>query len=176
MRRWFRALTCTTLLVILIGLIALRLAHKEFEFLCSLDNDKLRFLVNPEEIFGGTNLSATRRPLAAMHLGPHAADVTIFKIAGSMQRTLIYRRSAGFRVGSNYYGIKSFGVSMTGKYVQVPTWFLEVACASYPAWLILSWSLTCLARTRSAVKVCRKCGYNLAGLTEPKCPECGTQF
>jgi hypothetical protein len=24
--------------------------------------------------------------------------------------------------------------------------------------------------------VCRKCGYNLTGLTEPRCPECGTPF
>lgn len=24
--------------------------------------------------------------------------------------------------------------------------------------------------------VCEKCGYNLTGLTEPRCPECGTPF
>ena len=24
--------------------------------------------------------------------------------------------------------------------------------------------------------VCPTCGYNLTGLTEPRCPECGSQF
>ena len=23
---------------------------------------------------------------------------------------------------------------------------------------------------------CKSCGYNLKGLTEPRCPECGTEF
>ncbi|MCH8852005.1 MAG: hypothetical protein IID41_05065 [Planctomycetes bacterium] len=23
---------------------------------------------------------------------------------------------------------------------------------------------------------CRQCGYHLRGLTEPRCPECGTEF
>jgi len=26
------------------------------------------------------------------------------------------------------------------------------------------------------VEICIKCGYDLHGLTEPRCPECGTPF
>ena len=29
---------------------------------------------------------------------------------------------------------------------------------------------------KQGVKICVKCGYNLHGLTEPRCPECGTPF
>ena len=33
-----------------------------------------------------------------------------------------------------------------------------------------------LARANADALVCPTCGYNLTGLREPRCPECGTQF
>ena len=52
--------------------------------------------------------------------------------------------------------------------IGIPLFKLERVC------------LRCGARFRSkrvrSYRVCWKCGYNLTGLTEPRCPECGTAF
>src|SRR4051794_5727084 len=57
--------------------------------------------------------------------------------------------------------------------------------AAPTAWLIATvwiWRETPVesaARTRarpSEAIVCPRCGYNLTGLTEARCPECGTQY
>jgi hypothetical protein len=34
----------------------------------------------------------------------------------------------------------------------------------------------CLSASRGGRSICRECGYDLRGLTEPRCPECGTRF
>lgn len=52
-------------------------------------------------------------------------------------------------------------------------WFLSAAFGLYPALLFLRF-LRQTRRDRSGF--CDKCGYNLTGLTEPRCPECGKEF
>jgi predicted amidophosphoribosyltransferase len=29
---------------------------------------------------------------------------------------------------------------------------------------------------KRGIPICRRCAYNLTGLSEPRCPECGTSF
>jgi hypothetical protein len=59
-----------------------------------------------------------------------------------------------------------------------------------PAWAIVLWLVSTVFIWRESVAeraarlgasgrdgiVCPTCGYNLTGLKEPRCPECGTQF
>ena len=40
----------------------------------------------------------------------------------------------------------------------------------------LVWMRACLRRMRLMEGICARCGYNLTGLTEPRCPECGEAF
>lgn len=50
-------------------------------------------------------------------------------------------------------------------------WPFHVACVVFAAralWL--------LRRDQHVPGHCRRCGYNLTGLTEARCPECGTRF
>lgn len=60
-------------------------------------------------------------------------------------------------------------------FLEIPFWMLLILVAAYP---IIS--LLCAPRRKRGWRLehglCLKCGYNLAGLTEPRCPECGTQF
>ena len=63
-----------------------------------------------------------------------------------------------------------------------------ITAVSFPHWMLLSvlgilamplWAMALrLARRRfrHARELCVGCGYNLHGLTEPRCPECGTPF
>lgn len=47
-----------------------------------------------------------------------------------------------------------------------PLFLFLVVATSVLWWLVPSYPPGC----------CRKCGYNLRGLTEPRCPECSTEF
>lgn len=59
--------------------------------------------------------------------------------------------------------------------IEVPLWMPSLAFATYPAFVFLMRS----RRRRSYRRrhgLCIECGYNLTGLPEPRCPECGREF
>ncbi|UCC30822.1 MAG: hypothetical protein JSU86_00815 [Phycisphaerales bacterium] len=51
-------------------------------------------------------------------------------------------------------------------------WYVGVVLAFCPSITFVRGSLQC--RRRQKRGLCVKCGYNLTGLPEPRCPECGT--
>ncbi len=55
--------------------------------------------------------------------------------------------------------------------VSLPLWLLLLVLAAPTAYL---WHRD--RRFRFPSGHCQQCGYNLHGLTEPRCPECGTGF
>ena len=57
---------------------------------------------------------------------------------------------------------------------RVPTvyWVVGVAFLAYAC---VGWALHCVANLQGDGETrCRKCRYILRGITEPRCPECGT--
>ena len=56
-----------------------------------------------------------------------------------------------------------------------PFWLLFLGCVAV---LIYDHFVrkTSLHRKRRERNKCETCGYNLTGLTEPRCPECGSAF
>lgn len=71
------------------------------------------------------------------------------------------------------WGNLSPGVLMTGFLVlTVPWWVLIPGVIVYGGGVYLVWR-----RVRQPEPGhCRECGYNLTGLPEARCPECGTNF
>lgn len=59
------------------------------------------------------------------------------------------------------------------KVVAVSMWWLIIATSIYPA---LACGVVIRLLNRKAARKCLCCGYRLHGLTEPRCPECGTPF
>ena len=59
-------------------------------------------------------------------------------------------------------------------FVFLPLWLIFPILAAYPAIALIRGPLRLRHRRRKGV--CLKCGYNLAGLPEPRCPECATEF
>ena len=57
--------------------------------------------------------------------------------------------------------------------LDVPLWFPFVIFAFYPILAFIRGPLRRYRRRKRAL--CVRCGYNLTGLTEPRCPECGTE-
>jgi len=55
----------------------------------------------------------------------------------------------------------------------LPMWFTSLLLVAYP---IVALVREIRRRRRRRRGFCRKCGYNLTGLSEPRCPECGTPF
>lgn len=175
LRQTFGLLACAVLMLLAAGLLMIQVTSRQYEVLCVRDVGNLRFLLNPQEIFGGTILSLNHRPVFAIHLGPAAADLEVFKVADIGQRTLIRRRTSYFEVDKNYYGTDSFGMSVIGTYFQAPFWFLYAVLLSYPVLLLLKRTLF-HTLIKTLPNLCVKCGYNLSGLTDQRCPECGTSF
>ena len=54
-----------------------------------------------------------------------------------------------------------------------PFWIPVLLLAAYPILVLIK---TIRRRLRPKPGLCSKCGYNLTGLPEPRCPECGTEF
>jgi hypothetical protein len=58
--------------------------------------------------------------------------------------------------------------------VLVSVWLPVIALATYPVIVFIRGPLRRRRRRRRGL--CRNCGYNLRGLTEARCPECGKAF
>lgn len=55
--------------------------------------------------------------------------------------------------------------------VHAPFWAVFTALAAYPTITLILWPIR--RRHRKKKGFCTSCGYNLTGLPEPRCPECG---
>ncbi len=96
-------------------------------------------------------------------------------------------RMVGFSFGAAVLGLGVGGVtaaSIGGSDAWIPGMMLGGAVAVV-AWLIatvLIWKETPAERAErvrrqgSGTVMCVKCGYNMTGLREPRCPECGTAY
>lgn len=76
--------------------------------------------------------------------------------------SLYYRRGPGN--GWNTLGFRSWSAG-------APIWALVVLLGSCPSVAIIRGPLRRYRRLPKGL--CLKCGYNLTGLPEPRCPECG---
>lgn len=56
---------------------------------------------------------------------------------------------------------------------RFPLWAPTALTACYPSVALIG---VCRSRRRRRNGLCLNCGYNLTGLPEPRCPECGTKF
>jgi hypothetical protein len=56
-------------------------------------------------------------------------------------------------------------------HIAVPIWLVVLVLLTYPALAFLRGPLRRYRRRKRGL--CVRCGYNLTGLTEPRCPECG---
>ena len=66
---------------------------------------------------------------------------------------------------------KQFGSSLI---LELSLWYLLVFFAAYPTLAFVRGPLR--RRWRRKRGLCVRCGYNLTGLTHPRCPECGTEI
>ncbi len=58
--------------------------------------------------------------------------------------------------------------------IEFALWLLWPLFAAYPLWSLIRGPLTQLHRRKHGL--CLNCGYSLAQLTEPRCPECGCEI
>ena len=76
------------------------------------------------------------------------------------------------------YSAKAFanpsGVISYARSVHLPFWVLGVSFAAYPAFDFVHGPLRRYCRRKRGR--CMRCGYDLTGLTKPRCPECGTEI
>lgn len=66
---------------------------------------------------------------------------------------------------------RPFPITLT---VSTPLWLATMLLAAYPAATFVRGPLRRWRRRRNGS--CVNCGYTLRGLTEPRCPECSTEF
>ena len=66
------------------------------------------------------------------------------------------------------------GMRLVVHSVCLPLWLLMIAFAIYPAIAFIRGPLRRWQRHRKGL--CIRCGYDLTGLSESRCPECGTGF
>ncbi len=77
--------------------------------------------------------------------------------------------STYFTSGAYTHG-RQFGKTV---FVDIPLWLLIVGFSAYP---MIVFVVDHRRRRRSRRRLCIRCAYNLVGLTERRCPECGTAF
>ena len=103
------------------------------------------------------------------------SDVQEYERNIQMMRTVF--RDAGINPNKpfrwNNSTITARGVTFRNKLLSFPHWVLALLF-SIPSFLGAVKALR--RRKRKKLGLCVKCGYNLKGLTELRCPECGTQF
>jgi hypothetical protein len=60
-----------------------------------------------------------------------------------------------------------------GRSHSIPLWPITLA---FLIMLVFTYLPLRRSRRRAKLGLCRACGYDLRGLTTPRCPECGTEF
>ncbi len=97
--------------------------------------------------------------------------------------TSVVQYSVEYKPGIHFSGFRNWttrwiptgtqGNSFFRGGIAVPLWIPTVSFAT-----MFWWSFLPIHRRRKRKKLglCLKCGYNLEGLTEPRCPECNTPF
>ncbi len=65
-------------------------------------------------------------------------------------------------------------MTVTGHRIRMPYWFFVVLLACYPAVALFRGPVKAFARRRNGF--CGRCGYDLSGLPDATCPECGLGF
>ena len=94
--------------------------------------------------------------------------------------TTIGTRTRGYQVqigdGSLSYTAWSMTPPRYTKRVRFPVWYVPILLAALP--LGVGVPLLIIRRRGGPPPHgrCRKCGYNLTGLNENRCPECATEF
>ena len=76
---------------------------------------------------------------------------------------------------SRFGDFEGFGYSFGRGYARiwVPFWFSVCVLSAYPCFVLLKTRLRRrLILERQLEGLCTQCGYDLTGLTEPRCPEC----
>lgn len=63
---------------------------------------------------------------------------------------------------------------MFARNVRFPFWFPTLLFSAWPLLAFVRGPMR--RRYRRKRGLCLQCGYNLTGLPQPRCPECGTEF
>jgi hypothetical protein len=105
---------------------------------------------------------------------------TVQWTGGRKQRTLAAGCVGAF-AGLAIYGLMVSIIPFDGRYVGI----VLGGCVGVLFWLtatVLIWRETAAERTERlrqqgrGTVACVRCGYNMTGLREPRCPECGTTY
>lgn len=74
---------------------------------------------------------------------------------------------------TGFMGLKTEWLPRRYPVISVPLWMVALTFA-----MLYCRRFIPLSRRRKRMKLglCLKCGYDLRGLPEPRCPECGTEF
>ncbi len=66
--------------------------------------------------------------------------------------------------------VPKFVLGTSGREIGIPLWCLLLLLAMFPTYRY------CRRHRRRKRNQCIHCGYNLTGLPEPRCPECGEEI
>ncbi|MFH1110781.1 MAG: hypothetical protein V1790_16525 [Planctomycetota bacterium] len=69
--------------------------------------------------------------------------------------------------------LDSTAYTVTWSNVRFPLWFLAAVFGAYPMWQLALLNRKIRRRRRG---LCVYCAYDLRGLVDPRCPECGMPF
>lgn len=123
-------------------------------------------------------LDKTHMPGSAYYLG---RDALLFVAAAA---TLFFGRTDHNRKYLLYLMLAVWSLAGLFPAIRIVEWWSDLPLFGAGYWLLVLGSLLILIASLVAllrgeaplVGHCRRCGYNLTGLIDPRCPECGTAF